>query len=362
MVPFFPFYIWLTTAAGDIQGAWLSIGIGMRLSQSAKLNAESPTRPAPSNIEERRRCFWSLYLLEMICSHAFASSQQLVGCRPPYPSSLELKPIDNLELGQPGGGNNHGIIGYSIELLELWQTTLNYATGQTSPKEAPWSPNSEHFQLAARIMEWEANLCKHHRSAHTKFREQDLMEVRANLRYWGPWILVQFTYPATLCLLHHPFFLSERAKDCVGRVSLSFLETSMDLALLHSKHITRMITRLDHMNMGVSDPFLAYCATVAATIDLWYCYVEDRGVKAQARRRFAICYRFIRAFAEKWPIAQKMVCIWFQSYIYRSLEQAPELTDARLIISCSLTLRRLPGKQVQSHHLLLLRFLLRTQV
>lgn len=254
-------------------------------------------------------------MLECFCSQVSESMPRMPSRKPPFPPSLSLKleydtsPVSFEERGNSNEGEMHdiGILGYALQLLELWEGSVNYITSRVDSADVPWSPNSGHFTMTAKIMEWETYLCKNHRFAHARFLEQDTAGLRKNSHYWGPWLWVQFTYHATLCLLNHPFFLSERAKSLGALISVSFLETSSDLALLHAKHISRLIGTLEELDFEISDPFFGYCAAVAATTHLWYCYVPDHSTKVQARSRFIMCHKFLLGLAKKWHLSQQMV-------------------------------------------------------
>ncbi|KAH8797766.1 hypothetical protein F5884DRAFT_814764 [Xylogone sp. PMI_703] len=298
---------------GNTQRAWVSTGIGMRLIMSAKLNSESRVPVDHTTADELRRCFWSFYMLECLCSDSSNAQLVLPHERPPYPLSLCLRSENEPDAVLQNFGNyplekaqDIGIIGYSVQLVELWKKTLQYTTSCLKSTEAPWSSGSGYFKMAASVMEWETYLCKNHRAAHTHFAKQSSSSLLLNLRYWAPWLNIQFLYHGTLCLINHPFFLFEKVKGFAGVISTSFVETASNMALFHAKHITRFIINLEQKHFEASDPFLGYCASVAATAYLWYCHIEDRVVKEQAQARFTTCFKFIARLGSKWPIAKKM--------------------------------------------------------
>lgn len=246
-------------------------------------------------------------MLECLSSQGFSGFPTKYTPKPSFPLSLNLILECSSAVRSPEIMQDLGIIGYALQLIEIWKDTLCYVTGDREKNDAPWLPNSIHFNLVGQVMEWESYLCHNHRSAHARFAGQDSAGLYQNQRYWNPWLLIQFTYHATHCLLNHPFFLSERIKSLVTPSSISFLETAFDLASLHARHIVRLIGKLEEKNYEISDPFLGYCATVAATVHLRFCYVEDQGGKVQARTNFTKCYKFIHRLGKTCPIAQAMV-------------------------------------------------------
>ncbi|RDW82934.1 hypothetical protein BP5796_04425 [Coleophoma crateriformis] len=300
-------HAYLDISTGNFQRASLHVGIGVRLSRLAKLDSVEH-----SQTEEQRRCFWNLHLLECLTCNHLESTTSSSSDRPSFPTSLNLKleynksiPITTSKC-QSSGSVDLGIIGYSLQLIDLWMTSLHYVTGLNQQTVRAWAPNSGHFHLVEHIMEWESYLCKNHRYAHVRFAEHQSGDIEKNSRYWGPWLLVQFTYHGTLCLLNHPFIYLEKPGILETPESSTFSEKSSDIALLHAKHITRLIDTLEQKDVQVSDPFLGYCATIAATVNLWFCYVEDHGVKEQARSRFIKCYQFVLRLAKFWKVADRM--------------------------------------------------------
>ncbi|KAM3064827.1 hypothetical protein ACMFMF_011667 [Clarireedia jacksonii] len=332
---------------GNTQRAWLSIGIGMRLITSVQMPLKPETPFDQAAIDEYRRCFWGFYMLECLCSDASKSRLSLPHEKPPFPPSLSAKsvhgpPTTLRKFGDYSSGQTQdkGIIGYSFQLVELWKESLQYVLGSLDSSEAPWSSGSGYFDMSASVMEWETYLCQNHRSAHAMFSEQSPTDLLMNTRYWGPWLNVQFTYHGTLCLINNPFYLFEKVKNNAGMAPTSFLETASDLALLHAKHIARLIETLGHRNFEPSDPFLGYCAAVACITHLWFCHVEERSIKEQAQARFAICYGFVAKLAGKWPnvqiIANNLVSIKKRALAWKP-SSAP-LSTAVEIPSSDLTL------------------------
>ncbi|PQE27634.1 C6 transcription factor protein [Rutstroemia sp. NJR-2017a BBW] len=304
----------ITTA--NVQRAWLSIGIGMRLITSVQMPLNPEVLFDQAAIDEYRRCFWGFYMLECLCSDASKGRLSLPHEKPPFPPSLSVKsahgpPTILRKFGDYSSGQTQdkGIMGYSIQLVELWKDSLHYVLGSLNSSEVPWSSGSGYFDMSASVMEWETYLCQNHRSAHAMFSEQSPTDLLMNIRYWGPWLNVQFTYHGTLCLVNNPFWLFEKMKSNAGMAPTSFLETASDLALLHAKHIARLIETLGNRNFESSDPFLGYCAAIACITHLWYCHVEDRSVKDQAQARFAICYGFVAKLGSKWPNVKIIVSI-----------------------------------------------------
>lgn len=289
----------------------------MRLITFIQMPLKSESSADQAILDEYHRCLWGFYLLECLCSDASTVHLSLPHDKPPYPPSLCVKSEYDTRTFQPSFGDyapaaktrdkGIGILGYFFQLAELWKNVLQYVVRSLDTTETPWSPGSGYADMSALVMEWESLLCKNHRSAHAMFSEQSTTDLLINSRYWAPWLNLQFTYHCTISLINNPFFLLSKTLSNDGVTSTSFLETASDLALLHAKHTARLVETLKNKQFETTDPFLGYCVAVAAVTHLWYCKVEDRGLKEQAQMRFITCYNFVMRLAKKWPIAQIIV-------------------------------------------------------
>lgn len=290
---------------GNVHRASASLALGQQLGNSARLDVEHDDLVSPTEAEERRCCFWSFHMLGLMCKNGTNQSSILKGCCPQYPQSSKNDLFfNNISSRVP----DPGILAHTIQVTEFWADCIDYSRSRLKPgAKAPWLFNSGYSKLNANIMQFESSFHESHRFAQGRFADQIPEKLQANMGYWGPWLYLQFTYHAATCLLNHPFLVLESSKSLSEPFPSTFVDSCGGLALLHSNWFDIFIDMINHKNFPVSDPFLAYCASVAATIHLWYCYSGDRGVKDQARLRFIRCYKFINRMAGQWPIVQKMV-------------------------------------------------------
>ncbi|KAH8649197.1 hypothetical protein BX600DRAFT_442459 [Xylariales sp. PMI_506] len=304
----------LSALGGNFNRARIHTSIGANLALSKVLASKSATL-SQTEIEEIRRCYWSFYYLSCLTGGEPIPVFLVPHNRPPFPVSLsvDLEYCSSIQPSTSGSPTSTadiqedlGIVGYSLQLLEMWQTSLQYVVQLSIQDEVPWAPNSTQFQIVQRIMELESYFCRNHKNAHVRFAEHRADGVEDHSRYWRPWLFIQFTYHATLCLLHHPFVYSDKVRVAESSEATVFLEKSSDLALLHAKHIARLVDALEQKGVEASDPFLGYCAGVAATTLLWSCYDEDGSAQRRARALLSKCYKFILALAKPWPVARRM--------------------------------------------------------
>jgi len=82
-----------------------------------------------------------------------------------------------------------------------------------------------------------------------------------------------------------------------------FLQSTSDLISSHASWITHLIGMLEAKAFKVTDPFLAHCAAIIATIYLQESSVEDS--RSEKMDNFAKCLKFVQGFVE-WPHVIRM--------------------------------------------------------
>lgn len=279
--------------------------LAISLAHNAELTSES--RQALSDIvrEERRRCFWSLFLLKRLHGADFGVLD-FTGEEnfPWYPESTGKPSKADLANMSAHQTLDRGIISCEIQLSEIWFKITKYARRRGKPSNLPpWSPQSEYAVIMAQQMESETRMPHVHRFRPAEFSKKSVEELQANRTYWGPWIFVQFIYHTNLCLLNHPLLLSLRLRSIKSEIPEMFLQSTSDLISSHASWITHLIAMLEAKAFKVTDPFLAHCAAIVATIYLQESFVaESRDEKMD---NFAKCLKFVQGFVE-WPHVIRM--------------------------------------------------------
>ncbi|KAL0261566.1 hypothetical protein SLS55_002996 [Diplodia seriata] len=165
-------------------------------------------------------------------------------------------------------------------------------------------------------MEYESQFPDEHR-----FSEQTAGKFRDNPAYWAPWFSIQFMYHAILCVLNHPFLLSVRLDPIKDNAPRTFRQSTSDQAKLHSYWAFRFSTVAREFDYTVTDPFIAYAVTVAATIFDHYRLSGETQAGKDAQDKFIRCMAFVRGIGKIWPMAANM------AQLLQSLER---ITTAQL--------------------------------
>src|SRR4051812_11131581 len=113
----------------------------MSLAHNAGLTSETYASISKSQKEERRRCFWSLFLLKRLHGADFmvldfATDENL----PRYPETTG-KVINHEATGNqsfsasPEPSVDQGIVAYAIQMSEIWFKVTRYAWRRSIPNE-----------------------------------------------------------------------------------------------------------------------------------------------------------------------------------------------------------------------------------
>ncbi|RDL36372.1 C6 transcription factor [Venustampulla echinocandica] len=295
---------------GTTRRASMHSSLAMSLAHNAGLTAESHSVLSGHDKEERRRCFWSLFLLKRLHGADFmVLDLSTDDNNPRYPEITRspLSPAQPINEPIPTGAalevpKDKGVIAYAIQLSEVWFKITRYAWRREIRNALPpWSPESEYSIILAQQMDFETRVPYSYRFKPSKFSQRSAEELNTARDYWGPWLLIQFLYHTNLCLLNHPLLLSLRLLSFKGVIPEIFLQHTSDLLSSHTSWIINFIDMLESKPYKVTDPFLAHCVAIVATIYLQESFVDDLSRRHEKQQNFDKCLGFIRGFGTEWP-------------------------------------------------------------
>jgi hypothetical protein len=304
----------LISLDGNTHRASIHTSLAMTLAHNAGLTSETHVIISDHEKEERRRCFWSLFLLKKLHGADFLildfSSEDDF---PAYPRTIgtQLDVGDELpSTAEPldGESADKGIVAYAIQLTEVWFNITRYARRRGKPTTIPpWSSESEYSRILAQQMKFETKMPYHHRFKPAKFSENPIEHLNSNRGYWGPWLFIQFLYHTNLCLLNHPLLISLRLKNFKCVIPEIFLQHTSDLISSHASWIINFIDMLEAKSFKATDPFLGHCVAIVATIYLQESFVDDPITRQERQDSFEKCLHFIRGFGGQWPHVGRIV-------------------------------------------------------
>lgn len=296
--------------------------LAIDLAHSAGLTSEDYIARSEDEVtrEEKRRCFWSIFLFKRLHGASFSSLDFSVETHFPwYPKSSEQPPLSNAYVRETGNllrdiafhqSIDLGIVANMIELSDMWFKTTRYVRRRGKPSLIPpWSPESEYSTILSQQKDFVTRMPHIHRFRVADFNRRTSQDLESNRSYWGPWLFIQFVFHTNICLLAHPLLMSLRLRNFRDVIPGSFLQETFNLIGSHAVWIVPFIDMLESKSYRVSDPFLGNCAAIIATIHLQYAFTTIAPAQRDKQSgEFAKCLKFICLIGEHWPHMARLVC------------------------------------------------------
>lgn len=202
------------------------------------------------------------------------------------------------------------ILAYAAELTDAWRMARAYAASHVgSDAPPPWNPDSDYSSVMLRHLEVDCKVPLKFRFAANDFAGHDIETLQSQRSYWGPWLFLQIMYAAIPCLLNHPFLLSMRLRNFRYTMPQSFIQQSFDQITRHAGWIIYFLDQLEKKDFQASDPVLAHCVAIVATIHLQHSFVKEYALRDKAQAGFETCMRFLQRMGSVWPSVSLMVRI-----------------------------------------------------
>ncbi|THX40290.1 hypothetical protein D6D10_03596 [Aureobasidium pullulans] len=242
-------------------------------------------------LEERRRCFWSIAIME----NMFNLQTLTLGAKSiTYHASF--KPVSpnatsKGELVSPSSQNIvadgpvPGIIINTLPMFDIFKKAAKYVTDTKNGvlPHPPWQQQSDYAAIQAELLELESNFYPEYRFDRTKMTQHSKDAIEQNWAFWSCWLVNQFMYHTIHMLLNHPFLISLRIA-AAGRCPRTFSQSSSDQVVVHSNWIIRLLDLLEEKEVNISDPFVAYCISVANTVFIHYRNAEIQSLRQNAEK------------------------------------------------------------------------------
>ncbi|KAK6385540.1 hypothetical protein LTS17_001108 [Exophiala oligosperma] len=296
-----------------------------------------PTLPIIEQ-EERRRLFWSIYLLDRFVS----CSKQ----RPPVildPDCQVQLPCDELDFRQGiacktntltnlGTGAGDGPSTYrpgQFALLVLMVCVLGrcaryildnrHSTGE----RAPFHPQSDYVTMSSVLLYYESFI-------DSGSEMQEIIRVSmlkpdgsVDQQLAGHMVLVRVLFHLCSCLLNHPFLLRERVIATQAKTPTPWLARSLETGLEHAGRLTKAYRDAKNAGCKVSGSFYGYCLLIAGTIHALYTHCPNPEVQQEAMENLVAEIGYLDEIARFWKnstlIATGLRAFWAHSAKFSDL-------------------------------------------
>lgn len=276
--------------------AWVKIGLSVRIAQDLCLmiDPDSNTTLSPADQEERRRTFWSLYLLDRIvsCGRARPPAILEASCQLQLPCDEEVwragrsQRTDTLDQLSNKTLINKGKLGpFAVVIIMAYILSrgAQYMLQEYNirSRDPPWDSNSDFASITSDLLYIESQF-EMTKPIQDVIAEESVDADGINQTTTALIVFSQALFYLCHCLLNHPFLLRHRLQSTNTRAPSTFLSRSFDFGRICAMRLTRHLADARSAGCATNASFYGYCAVVAGTIQALYVHSMDETLRTEA--------------------------------------------------------------------------------
>ena len=297
----------------------MKVGIAVRIAQDCELMLENATHFSIVEQEERRRVFWSVYLLDRLVSCGRGRPPAIVdascnlqlpgeesdwdnGISKPTPS---LDEITNRMFSIPEPPSPFAQVIIMAHILGRSAQYMLQEFNIRSP-HPPWDPHSDFAAIESDLLHLEVQL-QMHRPLQEMFAQHLDVESVPDCRITGPVVFSRALFHLCHCLLNHPFLLRRRTISCRNPAPPSFMLRSFDLGWQHAQDMIGHIR--DALGQGClfQSSFSGYCIIIAGSIIALNTQHDNVEVREKAQALLQELLQYLDNIGRYWQNVSTMV-------------------------------------------------------
>lgn len=290
---------------------------------------ESATHLPYAEQEERRRTFWSIYLLDRLatCGRARPPAILDASCQLQLPcdeiswrtgvwkQTLTLQQLSHRTLSPP---EQQGPFGHVVAMAYTLSRGAQYMLQQFNMRnqDPPWDANSDFASIQSDLLYLESLLQMH--KSPTAMIDKHASGGQVDQQCTGPIIFSRALFHLCYCILHHPFLLRRRLDSCPIAAPSSFLSRSFDTAWEHSKQMAHLLHEVRQAGAIAEASFYGYCTAVAGTITALYLHDRSDARRVEASTILEMHLSYLKDIGRYWKNVSYMVSTRTNSVISRA--------------------------------------------
>jgi hypothetical protein len=303
--------------------AWVKIGISVRLAQDLRLMMDDDTSDLPpADQEERRRVFWSLYLLDRIvsCGRARPPAILEASCQLQLPcGEKEWKEGESIEKTDTlyqlssrtlSRKNNLGPFGLVVIMSYILSRAAQYMLQEYNirSRDPLWDSNSDFASISSDLLYVESQF-DFRRPINYSIGENDgsdtVLLSKAHLQVFS-----RALFYLSHCLLNHPFLLRHRLQTSNTQAPPTFLSRCFEVGRSCARHLALHLTEAQTTGSFLNTSFYGYCAVVVGAIHALYVHSPDEGIKKESFESLNMSLDVLKDIGRYWENVSVMVCLY----------------------------------------------------
>lgn len=306
------------------RASWVRIGIAIRLAQQLGLMREPDSTLPLEEQEERRRIFWSLYLLD-----------RLVSCGRNQPlaiadDSCHLRlPSDELTWRTSQTYNKQP---YLNDALHRKGTELNLSSGalvmiaakcltrcthymlqdyyQSEVPDEPWHPQSDFASISSDLLYLESLLSFNRQLNQVLKNDCSTTNGLIDPQLAGPVVFARLLFCLCQCILNHPLLLQTKFNSNEKTAPPpSFTSRALEVGRQFAACLTNSVREARRAGFASHASFCGYCIAIAGTIHGFFSLSECQSKREEAQRDLVFSLDYLCGVSHFWKNSRPMVNI-----------------------------------------------------
>ena len=311
---------------GKCQAGWIKVGLAIRIAYYLRLMIEPDPSFSPIEQEERRRVFWSFYVLDKLisCGRERPPAMLDEDCKLQLPGdersfrdgSRQQSPTLD-QFASESSSTPSLLPGNTFALLVLMSSVFGKCAQYTLQEHkyptqgTPWDPRSPFSSIYCTLLQMESDFGLGD-PLTGKIQQDFVTDGVVNQQATGPLVYAHCLFHLCQCLLHHPFLLRQRLAKLKVRAPASFLIRVVDSCKAHAIALTNLLEEVKSAGFKTIASFYGYYNYLPGTIHALFLNSEDIATREAAENAYAACLRNLHELSYHWKHAELMVC-HFQS-------------------------------------------------
>ncbi|TVY37813.1 putative transcriptional regulatory protein [Lachnellula subtilissima] len=309
--------------AGRRHQSWLKIGLSIRIAQDLCLMNEPNPSLSYEDQEERRRVFWSIYILDKLCSCGRARPAAIADahCRVQLPCDdaafrdSVYKTTSTLDRTLCAGDSStyypEGGLALVVLVACILGRSAQHSIHESSNGETwlpPWDSKSEFATIYSVLLQLETRF-ELGGSINEAIQRNSLPGGGPNMQIVGSLIFAKAIFHTSQCILHHPFLLSLQLKNNGLKAPASFLSRALQTCREHACSMSELLSESSRAGCTAFYSFIGYCATVASGIHTMFLNNTDVYIHQKAVECIKSDKVFLGQFSRFWANGRIMSLI-----------------------------------------------------
>ncbi|PVH69713.1 hypothetical protein DL98DRAFT_623521, partial [Cadophora sp. DSE1049] len=319
--------------AGRRHPGWLKIGLSIRIAQDLQLMMEPSQALSFSDQEEHRRVFWSIYLLDKLCSCSQARPAALADAHcflqlpcddiafrnGEWKKTLTLEQAFSTTESIPDDLSDFALVILTASVLGRCAQHSIHQNLQGESRLPPWDSKSLFATIYSALLQLEARF-EVRNSISECLSRACRPDGTIDMQLAGPIIFSRALFRTCHCLLHHPLLLHQQSRVSGANPPNSFWNRALQTCKENACSLSELLRDIQASGYVATYSFMGYCATVSASIHCLYLQDPDTAIQQKASEYFQYNITFLQSLSQRWKNAEWMVSFHLSSLLMESLD------------------------------------------